>query len=164
MRWIAIAMAVLAAAGCTGTQTRGENPAEAIEAADQALQQAIAKGEVERIASFYAEDAVLLPTAEPIITGKAAIRAEWEHVLGIPGMQNVSSLKRVDVSQSGDMAYSRGTYTSRMAGPKGEALTEPGKWVSVWKKQSDGQWRIVVDIYNTDIMPPVHAASTAKEH
>lgn len=98
------------------------------------------------------------------VTGKEAIRAEWRHVLGIPGMQNVSALKHVDVSDTGDMAYTRGIYTVRMAGPNGEPLAEPGKWVSIWKKQSDGQWRIVVDIYNTDTMPPVHAASTAKDH
>jgi ketosteroid isomerase-like protein len=68
------------------------------------------------------------------------------------------------VSSSGDIGYSRGTYTSRMIGPKGEPLTEPGKWVSIWRKQSDGEWRIVVDINDTDIMPPVHAVSTASDH
>jgi ketosteroid isomerase-like protein len=58
----------------------------------------------------------------------------------------------------------QGTYTSRMVGPKGKPLTEPGKWVSIWKKQSDGQWRVVADTYNTDVMPPVHAPSTAGNH
>jgi uncharacterized protein (TIGR02246 family) len=162
-RWIVVALGALATAACNGAQS-GENTDRLIRASDEALQQAVAKGDLERIVSFYADDAVLLPTAEPIVTGKSAIRSEWKHVLGIPGMQNVSALKHVDVSRSGDMAYSRGTYTSRMLGPKGEPLTEPGKWVSIWKKQSDGQWRIVVDIYNTDVMPPVHAASTASEH
>ena len=154
-------VATLLAAGCNGQQSRGENPTDAIKVADEALQQAIAKGELERIVSFYADDAVLLPTAEPIVTGKDAIRADWRHVLGIPGMQNVSKLKHIDVSRSGDMGYSRGTYRASMVGPNGEALTEPGKWVSIWKKQADGQWRIVVDFYNTDTMPPVHALSTA---
>ena len=158
-----VALAALAVAACNAGQSPNE-AGEAIRAADEALQQAISKGDLERIASFYADDAVLLPTAEPIVTGKDAIRAEWKHVLGIPGMQNVSALKQVDVSRSGDMGYSRGTYTSRMVGPKGEPLTEPGKWVSIWKKQSDGQWRIVVDTYNTDVMPPVHAPSTAGDH
>jgi uncharacterized protein (TIGR02246 family) len=163
-RFIAIALAALTTAACNGPQSGSGDAKSAIRAADEALQQAVAKGELERIASYYADDAVLLPTAEPIVTGKEAIRAEWRHVLGIPGMQNVSALKHIDVSRSGDMAYSRGTYTSHMVGPKGEPLTEPGKWVSIWRKQSDGQWRIVVDIYNTDIMPPVHAASTTSEH
>jgi uncharacterized protein (TIGR02246 family) len=161
---VAMVAAALATAACNGAQSRNENPTDSIRAADEALQQAIAKRELERIASFYAEDAVLLPMAEPIVTGKEAIRAEWRHVLCIPGIQNVSALKHIDVSRSGDLGYSRGTYISHMVGPKGEPLTEPGKWVSIWKKQSDGQWRIVVDIYNTDIMPPVHAPSTAGDH
>ena len=164
IRNTAFAMAAFAVGACNGGQASNEDARTAIKAADEALQQAISKGELERIASFYADDAVLLPMAEPIVTGKEAIRAEWRHVLGIPGMQNVSALKHVDVSRSGDLGYTRGTYTSRMAGPKGEPLTEPGKWVSIWKKQSDGQWRIVVDTYNTDTMPPVHAPSTAGVH
>lgn len=163
-RCIVIALAALTTAACNGSHLGRGDAESAIKKADESLQQAVARGDLERIASFYADDAVLLPTAEPIVTGKDAIRAEWKHVLGIPGMENVSALKHIDVSDSGDMGYSRGTYTSRVVGPKGEPLTEPGKWVSIWKKQSDGQWRIVVDIYNTDIMPPVHAASTASDH
>ena len=164
MRRIAVALAALTIAACNGSVTGTGDPKAAIRVADERLQQAVAQGDLERIVSFYADDAVMLPTAEPIVAGKQAIRAEWKHVLGIPGMENVSTLKHVDVSSSGDMGYSRGTYTSRMAGPKGEPLTEPGKWVSIWKRQNDGDWRIVVDIYNTDIMPPVHAASTASDH
>lgn len=102
------------------------------------MRQAVVNRDLERIASFYADDAVLLLTAEPIVAGKEAIHAEWQHVLGIPGMQNFSALKRVDVSNPGDMANSRGTYAARMAGPNGEPVAEPAKSVSIWKKQSDG--------------------------
>jgi uncharacterized protein (TIGR02246 family) len=164
IRLTVIALAALATAACNGALLETGDARRVIRAADEALQQAVVERDLERIVSFYADDAVLLPTAEPIVTGKEAIRAEWRHVLGIPGMQNISALKHVDVSDKGDMAYTRGTYTARMAGPNGEPLAEPGKWVSIWKKQSDGKWHIVVDIYNTDIMPPVHAASTAKDH
>lgn len=164
VRYIAIALAAFLVAACNGPQAGHDDPKAAIRAADEKLQQAVANGDLERIMSFYADDAVMLPAAEPIVTGKEAIRAEWKHVLGIPGMENVSTLKHVDVSSSGDMGYSRGTYMSRMVGTKGEPLIEPGKWVSIWKKQNDGDWRIVVDTYNTDIMPPVHAASTASDH
>ena len=163
VRSIWIVVAVLATAACGGSQTSSDN-SNALRAADAALQEAVANRDLERVASFYSDDAVLMPTAEPIVTGRDAIRAEWRHVFGIPGMQNVSALKQVDVSQSDDMGYSRGTYTSRMVGADGTPVTEPGKWVSIWRKQSDGKWRIVVDTFNTDIMPPLHKPSTADAH
>ena len=128
----------------------------AVRAADSALQQAIEARDLDRIVAFYADDALLLPTAEPLISGKAAIREEWTHLLAIPEYQSKATLSRVDVSADGTLAYTMGTYQAIMQGEDGKPVTEPGKYVSVWKKQSDGGWRIVVDTYNTDIPPPDH--------
>jgi ketosteroid isomerase-like protein len=151
----------LAISGCDSNGSRSVDAVAEIKAADASLSNAVAKRDLERIVSFYADEAVQMPTAEQIGTGKEAIRAEWKHVLGIPGFESKSALKQVDASRSGDMGYTRGTYTSRMVGRDGSVVTEPGKWVSIWKKQDDGNWRIVVDTFNTDIMPPIHAESTA---
>lgn len=106
--------------------------------------------------SFYAENAVLLPTAEPQIEGKEAIREEWEHLLEIPGFESKSKLARVDVSAGGDMAFTAGSYEARMMGEDGAEVVEPGKWVSIWRKQTDGAWQVVLETYNTDIPPPDH--------
>lgn len=164
IRSFSIVIAALAIAACTGEKGSNADPATALRAADAALTEAVTKGDLERIMSFYADDAVLMPMAEETVTGKAAIRDEWKHVLGIPGLQTVSALKQVDVSRSGDMGYSRGIYTSRMVGSDGSIVSEPGKWLTVWKKRDDGNWHIVVETYNTDIMPPVHKPSTADAH
>ena len=142
---------------CAHTKNGSSTSAiEAISAADAALQNAVAERNLEAIISFYAEDAVMLPTAEPIVVGKPAIRKEWQHILDIPDFQNRSVLTKVDVSSGGDMAYSMGTYLAMMLGEDGQPVTEPGKFLSVWKRQSDGSWRIVADTYNTDIPPPDH--------
>ena len=141
------------------------DPAQALAAlrtADSLVQAAIVAHDADRTASFYAEPAVMMPVAESIIEGRAAILAEWRHVFGIPGYANRARLVAVDLSSAGDLGYTRGTYESPMLGPDGQPLLERGKWVSVWKRQADGQWRIVVDIFNTDTPPPIHAPSTVK--
>lgn len=130
--------------------------ATAIRAADTALQKAVADRDLEKIVSHYADDAVLMPTAEPIVVGKAAIRKEWAHILAIPNFQNRSELTKIDASSGGDMAYTMGSYVATLMGEDGNLATEPGKWMSVWRRQPDGSWRIVADIYNTDIPPPDH--------
>ena len=129
---------------------------DAIRDSDAALSRAVEDKNLDAIMAFYADDAVLLPTAEPIIVGKSAIREEWRHILAIPDLQNKPVLTKIDVSIGGDMAYSMGTYMATMLGEDGKPVAEPGKWLSVWKRQTDGKWLVVVDTYNTDIPPPDH--------
>ena len=151
------AVAVLSLFGCAQPSERGEaSEVDAVRAADAALQEAVAAKDLKTIVSFYADDAVLMPAAEPLVTGKSAIAAEWGHILAIPDMQNASKLVRVEASSANDLAYTMGTYQSQMMGEDGRQVTEPGKWLSVWKKQPDGAWRIIIDTYNTDIPPPDH--------
>lgn len=151
------AMLALSLAGCNQAGDGGTAAdVEALRAADARLQTAMTQRNLGQIVAFYADDAVFLPTAEPTVTGKAAITAEWKHILAIPDYQNTTKLLRVEVAAARDMAYTMGTYTSRMMGQDGKPVVEPGKWLSIWKKQPDGAWRIVMDTYNTDIMPPDH--------
>ena len=147
---------VLVLASCAHTAADPVSAVQEITAADAAIQEAVAKKDLDVIVSFYADDAVLLPTAEPIVVGKPAIRDEWRHILAIPDFQNRSMLTRVDVSSGGDMAYSMGTYVAVMLGEDGKPVSEPGKYLTVWKRQAGGSWRIVADTYNTDIPPPDH--------
>lgn len=152
-------------AGCGAAQSSEARDAEAaiatLRAMDSALSAAVAARDPERTAGFYAENAVLMPVAEPIVDGREAIREEWRHVFGIPGFKNTSRLVALEPSRSGDLAYLRGVYESPMLGADGQQVVERGKWVSVWKRQADGAWRIVVDIFNTDAPPPDHQRSTA---
>ena len=134
----------------------GGNATAALRAADSALQQAVAARDVDRTATFYAPDAVLLPAAEPQITGREAIRAEWAKLFAIPAFANTSRTTQLEVAASGELAFTRGVYETRLTGQDRRPVTERGKWVSVWRRQADGSWRIVVDAYNTDTPPPDH--------
>lgn len=157
---------IMLATACEARQSpETPGPAQALaalRAADSMVQAAIVARDAERTASFYALDAVLMPVAEPIVEGRAAILAEWRHVFGIPGFANRARLLAAEPSTAGDLGYTRGTYESAMRGPDGQPMLELGKWVSVWKRGTDGQWRIIVDIFNSDTPPPLHAPSTAE--
>lgn len=149
-------LAVLALNSCSTQQPNASNATTELRSLDAKLGQAIDSKDATAIAAFYAEDAILMPTAEPIIKGKAAIREEWKHILAIPAFENESKLGGVQVASAGDLGYTYGSYRSRLMGEDGKLTMEPGKWLTIWKKQPDGDWRIVVDTYNTDIPPPDH--------
>lgn len=63
-----------------------------------------------------------------------------------PGFAVTWTAAKADVS--GDVGYTTGAYEMSMAGAK-----ETGKYVTVWKRQDDGSWKVVEDIFNADAAP-----------
>jgi uncharacterized protein (TIGR02246 family) len=112
---------------------------------------AIAAKDVERFVSFYADDATVFDPNVPAVTGKEAIRADATKFLATPGISMSEQTVKVEVARSGDLAYSHGTFTMSMEGPKKKPITVKGKYVTVYKKQPDGKWKAVADIWNSDL-------------
>jgi ketosteroid isomerase-like protein len=61
---------------------------------------------------------------------------------------------RADVSRSGDLGYTVGSFERKSSDPQGNPAVRRGKYVTIWKKQADGNWKVVVDIGNLDQPPP----------
>ena len=102
--------------------------------------------------SYYSDDASILPPNSPIATGKQAIRAVWATML-TPDTTVSWQVSKADVARSGDLAYVMGTYQIAGKNPKGKSQEDHGKMVEVWKKQADGKWKTVADIFNSDVSP-----------
>ena len=99
--------------------------------------------------SFYANDAERFSPGSPLITGKEALRKEWEKYIAVPGSFRWVTSK-VEVARSGDLAYETGAYESKTFDKKKQPVTTRGKYVLVWKKQADGDWKVIEDIDNPD--------------
>jgi uncharacterized protein (TIGR02246 family) len=104
--------------------------------------------------SYYTDDASLLPPNAPIATGKQAIRAVWGASLLSPHATVTWQVTKADVARSGELAYVVGVYQITPKDPEGKALEDHGKLVEVWKKQADGKWKTVADIFNSDVPAP----------
>ena len=148
-----LVVVVVSVSGQQTSDTRAKAEA-AIRAADAAgLKAAQAKDAAGATANF-ADDASWLPPNAPIVQGKEAIRSAWAQFLSIPGLKIDWQITKVDVSQAGDMAYTLYKYDMTMAGPNGAPINDRGKDMSVWKKQSDGIWKMVADTFNSDLPLP----------
>lgn len=156
--------AILLAAGC-GTSapkdTRAADEATLRNLDAQWAKSAAAK-DVDASVGYYSDDASLLAPNEPIASDKASIRAAWTGMLSPETTLNWQATK-VEVAQSSDLAYIMGTYQLTTTDPKAKPLADRGKFVEVWKKQADGSWKTVADIFNSDLaaQPPPKAAPTA---
>jgi ketosteroid isomerase-like protein len=123
---------------------------------------AAASKDLEKTISFYSEEAIVLPTNARAATTKEAIRNTWKELLASPGLAISWKTTKVEVARAGDLAYTTGTYELTMNDASGKPVPDHGKYVEVWKKQTDGKWKVVTDIWNSDL-PTLAPASAEKK-
>lgn len=58
-----------------------------------------------------------------------------------------------EMAASGDLGYTYGNYVFRHKDKTGKLITDYGKYTSIWKKQKDGSWKVVVDMGNSSPAP-----------
>jgi ketosteroid isomerase-like protein len=142
---------------CTQQQpdTRAADEA-AIRAADVAFSKAVEAKQLDAAVANYADDAVAMFVNAPMLTTKEAIRKSFSEFFVMPGLAMKWQVTKVEAARSGDFGYTVGTYEMTMNDAKGKTITDHGKYTTVWRKQSDGSWKAVVDISNTDlpVTPP----------
>ncbi len=114
---------------------------------DSAWGKAMAAKNVEQTVSYYADNASIFSPGEPIATGKSAITASWAGLLTQPGSSITFGPTTVDVS--GDRAYEIGDYALTVIDKAGKPQTTKAKYVVVRGKQSDGAWKVLVDVSTT---------------
>jgi uncharacterized protein (TIGR02246 family) len=107
--------------------------------------------DLEKTVSYYADDAIVMPPNAPPATTKEAIRSAWNEMLIGPGAAISWKATKVEVAKSGDLAYVSGTYEEMMTDASGKRVQDRGKYVEIFKKQADGTWKVIVDIWNSDL-------------
>jgi uncharacterized protein (TIGR02246 family) len=129
-----------------------EDDIQALRDVEIAEEQAWSSRDLEKILSFYADDATLMYPNMPAIVGKETFRAFMKPFIADPAFSVQYQLTRVDVSQSGDLGYTQGTQTYTMTDTKtGKPVNDGGKLLTVRKKQADGCWKIVQDTSSSDL-------------
>jgi len=106
--------------------------------------------DVDRILSYWTDDAVVLPPGLPSIIGKAALRQYVEGSMRIPGFRITWESKDVALSSDGRLAYMFSRNAVTVGTPDGAPTTTEGRAVTIWRLESDGEWRCAVDIWNTE--------------
>ena len=122
----------------------------AVQAVNRKFMEAFREGDAARIAALYADGAKLLPPDMPMMEGAEAIRSFREGAIqsGISGAR----LETLQVESRGELAYEIGQFTLLTQGDGGDIVAGAGKYVVVWKLQG-GEWRLAVDIWNSDTPP-----------
>ncbi len=104
--------------------------------------------DVERILSYWTDDAIVLPPGLPAVVGRDSIRRYVQSSLEIPGFRIAWTSTEVSLSPDGNLAYLVGRNTVTMEAPDGRTRTTEGRAVTIWRRESDGEWRCAIDIWN----------------
>jgi ketosteroid isomerase-like protein len=107
-------------------------------------------GNLEATLAYWDDDAVMMPPGMPPLKGKQAIREFIEASAGIPGSAIRWEPLEAHVSPSGDFAYLLERNQISFQNSTGVQVTEWNKVLTVWRKQADGSWKNVVDMWNAD--------------
>ena len=151
MRFLLLLVASTACHKRTMAQNNRAADEAAIKALDAEWSKAAGSKNVDKTVSYYAGDAIVMPSNSPALTSKEAIRAMWQGMLGAPNFSGGWTATKVEVARSGDLAYVTGTYEISQADASGKPVTDKGKYLEVWKKQADGSWKCVADMFNTNL-------------
>jgi ketosteroid isomerase-like protein len=140
--FLTIMLGLAAAAVCLADDTKAE---QALRDADEAWSKAAASKDIDKTVSYYSADASVLPPNAPIATTKEAIKKVWADLLASPGLVISWKATKVEVAKSGDLGFVSGTYEITVNDASGKPTTDKGRYVEVWEKQADGNWKCGTD-------------------
>jgi ketosteroid isomerase-like protein len=109
---------------------------------------ATAGKDIEKILSYWSDDAQIIEPGQPVYAGKAAIRAYVTASLNTPGFKIHWVSAKPVFSPDGKMAYMPSTAEMTVPGPDAALMTVHMRGVTIWRRDPDGEWRCVVDIAN----------------
>ena len=109
------------------------------------------KGDTATALANYTDDAVVMGAGERMARGKDAVAKAFTAMLSQVNIKD-AAVHTEDVMVSGDLAVETGTFQWTLAPTTGEEVLK-GKYLTVWKQQADGSWKIVRDINNFDEPP-----------
>jgi ketosteroid isomerase-like protein len=125
-----------------------------IEALNKEMSKNMVAGNSEKSLSLYTDDAISLPSYEPIHDGIAAIRKANDDMVK-SGWKCISfEPTTLKVIPNGNMITEIGTYKISGSMPgMDKPMDDHGKYVTIWEKQKDGSLKIKVETWNSDVDP-----------
>jgi len=117
-------------------------------------EEAFLAGDVDKLLEYYCDDVVSMPNFHEMVKGKDNLRHMLE-AIKLTGMkfESLDSIT-LEAHGSGNLVYEIGTFSQSVIMPGSDKPQKSeGKYLTVWRKESDGKLRIAVEIYNSNEMP-----------
>jgi ketosteroid isomerase-like protein len=146
---ILLPVLIFLAAGTSQDNTLSKEDEKAIRTLIDEFVKSLVASDWNSLVEFYAEEAVQMPPNEPVTVGKESIRAR------LNGLKEMISFDHQDrpikaIEGRDDLAFVWSAFRGR-GKYNGEPFTNSGDILQVFRKQKDGTWKIVCDVWSYDL-------------
>ena len=144
---------ILVAAAIGVAQADAASDVEAITAVLNTYEQVLNTSDLDGVMRLYAEDGVFMPQHSPSAVGHDAVRKTYEHVFGMIKLDvefDIIEVERISRGWAFARTNSRGTVTVLADGAK---VAEANQELFIFRKQSDGVWKIARYAFSTTNPP-----------
>ncbi|MBC8376677.1 MAG: nuclear transport factor 2 family protein [FCB group bacterium] len=117
----------------------------------QFAQMSLDKGAAEAFNHFLTEDAMGMSHNQHPVIGREQMYQEMK--VGQEDYQLAWEPQRAEVASSADMGWTWGKYVLSFKDEDGVEQKRYGKYLNIWTRQADGQWKVVVDMGNSSPEP-----------
>ncbi|WP_337866644.1 DUF4440 domain-containing protein [Ignavibacterium sp.] len=139
-------------AGLTFSQPN-EELAKNIEQLNKIYSEAMINNDIKTMMSLYTNDVLSLPSYQPMIRGIETLRNLSEQIENSEWKTTSFDMKTIDLIPAGDFIIEIGNYKMKMSAPEVPEWSDEGKYMTVWQEQEDGNLKIRVEMWNTDLNP-----------
>jgi uncharacterized protein (TIGR02246 family) len=143
--------ALLMISGQSGMAAARDADTQALTANEMQWNQDYLAKDLDKIMAHYADDVIVMAPGMPAASGKDAVRQLLKGMLDDPAMSLKFHASKVEVSKSGDIGYTQGSYAMTFTDPATKkVINDHGSYVTTYRKQADGSWRAVADIASSE--------------
>lgn len=147
LRFVLIAMVFVGLSACRkATRTDVAAERRTIDSLNTKVEGWYAANQPDSVASIFTPNAWLMPPNDAPVIGQDSIRAFWRNMLGMGKW--AFDLRAEDVMAADSVLVERGQFTLKFT-PNSNAplpaFDDRGNYLTVWRRQPDGKWRIEWD-------------------
>ena len=139
------AVSAAAQGGVSATRFDRAASRRAVQEVDRELSRASDSRNIDAFTALLDTDTVFVSASGPPARGRQAVRVKWGQFFDPAGPSLTWEPFEGEVGSEGDLGYTRGKFLFQGKGDAGKPVTERGEYLSIWRKQQDGAWRLVVD-------------------
>jgi ketosteroid isomerase-like protein len=137
---------ILVSISCSQQEPDTKQEGERLMETSREWSKVAATNDIDKIVSYWTDDAVMLSAGEPVLKGKDQLRQMVESGASLPGFQISWEPESAEISRSGDLGYLLENTTMVMPDSMGNTSSLNFKAVTVWRKEADGNWKCAVDV------------------
>ncbi|MHB1191889.1 MAG: YybH family protein [Longimicrobiales bacterium] len=123
----------------------------ALNAAAAAYHEAATAKDAARVVALYDEGAVMVPPNADLVDGLQGVKGYPFGFINTPGVELHFEIVRSEISATADMGWTLALGDITINRPDGTVGSDLIRDFHVWKKQADGSWKVVADIWNSGI-------------